>query len=94
MTASARGGIVVGRVSYWINPDLYCSEWCCTRPKAAGREYCTPCIRLARAVGRRMDDEPEEDPETTLMRVQGRCRSHLAACEVDPRSRAYALMLE
>ena len=79
-------------MSYWIDPSLYCSEWSCTRPKATGREYCTPCIRLARAVGRRMDDEPEEDPETRLIRVQGRCRSHLEACAVDPRSRAYELM--
>jgi predicted RNA polymerase sigma factor len=80
-------------VSYRINPDLYCTEGCCKRPKATGREYCTPCIRLARAVGRRMDDEPEEDLDLALVRVQGRYRSHLEACEVDPRSRAYALRL-
>jgi hypothetical protein len=78
-------------VSYWINPDLYCSEGPCTRPKATGRAYCTPCIRLARAVGRRLDDEPE-DLELAIIRVQGRYRSHLTACAVDPRSRAYALM--
>ena len=79
-------------MSYWVNPDLYCSEWRCKRPKETGREYCTPCIKLARAVGRRMDDEPEEDHALTLVRVQGRYTSHLEACEVDPRSRAYALM--
>lgn len=79
-------------MSYWIDPFLYCSEWSCTRPKETGREYCTPCIKLARAVGRRLDDEPEEDRELTLIKVQGRYRSHLAACEVDPRSRAYALL--
>jgi hypothetical protein len=79
-------------VSYWINPDLFCSEGRCKRPKATGREYCTPCIKLARAVGRRMDDEPEEDLSLALDRIQGRYRSHLAACEVDPRSRAYSLM--
>ena len=79
-------------MSYWINPDLYCSEGSCRRPKATGREYCTPCIKLARAVGRRMDDEPEEDDALTLIRVQGRYTSHLEACAVDPRSRAYALM--
>jgi hypothetical protein len=76
-------------VSYWINPELFCSEWCCTRPKATGREYCTPCIRLARAVGRHLDDEPIDlavDPDV----VHGRYRSHLADCVVDPRSRAYA----
>lgn len=79
-------------MSYWINPHLYCSDGWCRRPKETGREYCTPCIKLARAVGRRMDDEPEDDLELALVRVQGRYRSHLAACEVDPRSRAYALM--
>ena len=77
-------------MSYWIDPDLYCLE-CWKRPKAAGRAYCTPCIRLARAVGRRMDDEPEEDPMSRLIRIEGRCRSHLAGCAVDPRSRAYEL---
>lgn len=77
-------------MSYWINPHLYCSEGCCKRPKAAGRDYCTPCIKLARAVGRRLDDEPEEDLTRTLARVQGRYTSHLAACAVDPRSRAYS----
>jgi hypothetical protein len=81
-------------VSYKINPDLYCSEGRCKRPKASGREYCTPCIKLARAVGRRLADEPEEDLELTLVRVQGRYTSHLAACAVDPRSRAYSLSLE
>ena len=79
-------------MSYWINPHLYCSDGWCRRPKETGREYCTPCIKLARAVGRRMDDAPEDDLELALVRVQGRYRSHLAACEVDPRSRAYALM--
>jgi hypothetical protein len=79
-------------VSYQINPDLYCSEGRCKRPKETGREYCTPHIKLAKAVGRRLDDEPPEDPMTTLVRVQGRVRSHLAACAVDPRSRAYSLM--
>jgi predicted RNA polymerase sigma factor len=78
-------------VSYWINPDLYCSEGCCRRPKASGREYCTACIRLARAVGRRLPDEPE-DLSLALILVQGRYRSHLADCAVDPRSRAYGLM--
>jgi hypothetical protein len=63
------------------------------RPKATGREYCTPCIKLARAVGRRLPDEPEEDFSMMLDRVQGRYRSHLEACAVDPRSRAYSLML-
>jgi predicted RNA polymerase sigma factor len=81
-------------VSYYVNPDLYCSEGRCKRPKATGRDYCTPCIKLARAVGRRMDDEPEEDPTEALVRVQGRYRSHLEACEVDPRSRAYSLMCQ
>ena len=52
----------------------------------------TPCIKLARAVGRRLPDEPEEDHDLMLVRVQGRYRSHLAACAVDPRSRAYALL--
>jgi hypothetical protein len=75
-----------------VNPDLYCSETRCRRPKETGREYCTPCIKLARAVGRRLDDEPEEDLEHLLNRVQGRYRSHLEACAVDPRSRANALM--
>ena len=79
-------------VSYWINPDLYCSEERCRRPKATHREYCTPCIRLARAVGRRLDDEPEEELERVLVRVHGRYTSHLADCAVDPRSRAYELM--
>jgi hypothetical protein len=79
-------------VSYWINPDLYCSESRCKRPKETSREYCTPCIKLARAVGRRLDDEPEEDLALTLVKVQGRYTSHLAACAVDPRSRAYSLM--
>ena len=76
-------------MSYNVNPDLYCSEGRCKRPKETGREYCTPCIRLARAVGRRLDDEPEEDLTLALIRVQGRYRSHLAACAVDPRARAY-----
>jgi predicted RNA polymerase sigma factor len=75
-----------------INPDLYCSESRCRRPKETGRDYCTPCIKLARAVGRYLDDEPEEDRERALVRVQGRYRSHLEACAVDPRSRAYSLM--
>jgi hypothetical protein len=79
-------------VSYKIDPDLYCSEGRCKRPKATHRQYCTPCIRLARAVGRRLDDEPEEDLELLLVKVQGRYTAHLAECEVDPRSRAYALM--
>lgn len=78
-------------MSYWINPDLYCSEWPCTRPKATGREYCTPHIQLAKAVGRRLDDEPPEDPRLTLILVQGRYTSHLEGCAVDPRSRAYSL---
>jgi hypothetical protein len=78
-------------VSYWINPHLYCSDGWCRRPKETGREYCTPCIKLARAVGRRLDDEPE-DLTLDLVKVQGRYRSHLAACAVDPRSRAYSLM--
>jgi predicted RNA polymerase sigma factor len=79
-------------VSYKIIPDLYCSEGRCKRPKETGREYCTPHIKLARAVGRRLDDEPEEDLTLALVRVQGRYRSHLAACAVDPRSRAYSLI--
>lgn len=79
-------------MSYKINPDLYCSEGRCKRPKATHREYCTPCIRLARAVGRRLDDEPEEDLELLLVKTQGRYTSHLAECAVDPRTRAYALM--
>jgi|HubBroStandDraft_2_1064218.scaffolds.fasta_scaffold3071981_1 hypothetical protein len=77
-------------MSYWINPELYCSEWRCMRPKATGRDYCTPCIRLARAVGRRLDDDPE-DPDMAIIRVQGRYTSHLADCVVDPRQRAYTL---
>lgn len=80
-------------MSYHIDPDLYCSERRCKRPKETGRQYCTPCIKLARAVGRRLDDEPE-DLSRMLDRVQGRYRSHLAACEVDPRSRAYSLRSE
>jgi hypothetical protein len=79
-------------VSYRIDPDLYCSEWRCKRPKATGREYCTACIRLARAVGRRLDDEPEDDLTMALIKVQGRYCSHLAECAIDPRSRAYTLM--
>jgi hypothetical protein len=79
-------------VSYNIDPYLYCSEWRCRRPKETGRAYCTPHIKLAKAVGRRLDDEPEEDLELTLVKVQGRYTSHLAACAVDPRSRAYDLM--
>jgi hypothetical protein len=43
-------------------------------------------------VGRRLDDEPEEDPALALIRIQGRVTYHLAECEVDPRSRAYALL--
>ena len=81
-------------MSYRVNPDLYCTEGRCMRPKDTGREYCTPHIKLARAVGRRLDDEPEEDPRLTVVRVQGRYTSHLAACAVDPRSRAYSLMCE
>jgi hypothetical protein len=78
-------------VSYKIDPDLYCSEGGCKRPRAAGRDYCTPCIKLARAVGRRLDDEEPEDLALSLLKVQGRYTSHLAACAVDPRSRAYSL---
>jgi hypothetical protein len=78
-------------LSYRIDPDLYCSEEVCKRPKASGRAYCTPCIKLARAVGRSLDDEPE-DLVPALVKVQGRYRSHLAACPVDPRSRAYAIL--
>ncbi|HWF50703.1 MAG TPA: hypothetical protein VG294_08690 [Solirubrobacteraceae bacterium] len=77
-------------MSYSIDPVLYCSETRCKRPKETGREYCTPCIKLARAVGRRLDDEPE-DLSGAINRIQGRYRSHLAACAVDPRSRAYPL---
>ena len=80
-------------MSYKINPDLYCSEGRCKRPKATDRQYCTPCIKLARAVGRRLDDEPE-DLTPALVKVQGRYRSHLADCAVDPRSRAYALQFQ
>jgi hypothetical protein len=79
-------------VSYTVNPDLYCSDGRCKRPKETGREYCTPHIKLAKAVGRRLDDEPPEDPTLALVRVQGRYTSHLAACAVDPRARAYGLM--
>ena len=40
-----------------INPALVCESPDCKRPKATGRSYCTPCIRLARAVGGHLDDE-------------------------------------
>ncbi len=80
-------------MSYKINPYLYCSEGRCKRPKETGREYCTPHIKLARAVGRRLPDEPEEDLTLTLLKVQGRYTSHLAACAVDPRSRAYTVSM-
>lgn len=82
-----------GRLSYRIDPFLYCTEWPCRRPKETGREYCTPHIKLAKAVGRRLDDEPEDDPALALVKVQGRYTSHLADCAVDPRSRAYNLGL-
>lgn len=43
-------------MSYKINPDGYCANAGCTRPKATGEEVCSQCARLARAVG--------ADPET------------------------------
>lgn len=40
-----------------IDPSLICQTPECKRPRETGRAYCTPCIRLARAVGRHLDDE-------------------------------------
>lgn len=39
-----------------INPAGYCESEGCKYPKETGRDYCTRCIRLARAVARRLDD--------------------------------------
>ena len=50
-------GVLEGDVSVRIDPSLYCETPDCRRPKETGRSYCTPCIRLARAVGRHLDDE-------------------------------------
>lgn len=49
-----------------IDPRLYCATPDCRRPRETGRSYCTPCIRLARAVGRQLDDEPSFSPDLTL----------------------------
>ena len=38
-------------MSYRVNPDGYCANEGCTRPKATGEDFCSQCVRLARAVG-------------------------------------------
>jgi hypothetical protein len=65
-------------LSYKVNPDLYCSDKGCTRPKETGRQYCTPSIKLAKAVGRYLDDDPAE-PMSAVDKLQGRYRWHLTA---------------
>jgi hypothetical protein len=39
-------------MSYKIDPDSYCTEDGCTRPKATGEQVCSQCQRLSRAMGR------------------------------------------
>jgi hypothetical protein len=46
-------------MSYRIDPDGYCIEDGCTRPKATGEQTCSQCLRLARAAGRPEAGGPE-----------------------------------
>jgi hypothetical protein len=39
-------------MSYKIDPEHYCVEDGCTRPKATGEQLCSQCLRLARLTGR------------------------------------------
>lgn len=63
-------------MSYKIDPNEYCTEAGCTRPKASGEQVCSQCSRLARATGSSdrtsAEDAPEGSPAAEEFEVEPR----------------------
>lgn len=62
-----------------INPDDYCSQPDCTRPRATGEDLCSPCSRLARSVGRSVPFRSEGEAWEAVRAAADEARS-IAAC--------------
>lgn len=76
-------------MSYSIDPDRYCSAEGCTRPKATGETVCSPCSRLARAVGAQGGSTDDSGPATGLRDLPPDSQASLPAGPDLPRCVAY-----